>query len=62
MVNYNNGKIYVIRPFIEHDEGDVYVGSTTKKYLSQRMQQHKKEYTNYQSGKRGKGGKFFPKF
>jgi len=51
MVNYNNGKIYVIRPIIEHDEGDVYVGSTTKKYLSQRMQQHKKEYTNYQSGK-----------
>ena len=40
-----------MRPIIEHDEGDVYVRSTTKNYLSQRMQQHKKEYTNYQSGK-----------
>ena len=33
MVNYSNGKIYKIEPIIDHDEGDIYIGSTTKKYL-----------------------------
>jgi len=44
MVNYNNGKIYMIEPIVEHEEGDVYIGSTTKKYLSQRMEEHRKDY------------------
>ena len=30
MVNYSNGKIYKIVPTVEHEEGDVYYGSTTK--------------------------------
>lgn len=38
MVNYQNGKIYAIKSNL----GDkVYVGSTTKKYLSERMSDHR---------------------
>ena len=33
MVNYNNGKIYKIEP-VNGEEGDIYIGSTTKEYLS----------------------------
>ena len=44
MTIYNNGKIYKIEPVTEHDEGDIYIGSTTKQYLSQRMVKHRKEY------------------
>ena len=41
MVKYSNGKIYQIIPICDHDEGDVYIGSTTKKYLSSRMVTHR---------------------
>jgi hypothetical protein len=44
MVNYNNGKIYKIEPIVDHDEGDIYIGSTTKQYLSQRMDTHRNDY------------------
>ena len=44
MVNYNNGKIYKIEPICDHDEGDIYIGSTTKQYLSQRMDNHRSCY------------------
>ena len=50
MVNYNNGKIYKIEPICDYDEGDIYIGSTTKQYLSQRMTAHKKDYRSYQKG------------
>ena len=41
MVNYSNGKIYKI----ESDLGDlIYIGSTTKYYLSQRMERHRFDY------------------
>ena len=43
MVNYNNGKIYKIEPIVDHDEGDIYIGSTTKQYLSMRMDKHRLE-------------------
>lgn len=39
MVNYDNGKIYKIE-----GAGKVYIGSTTKKYLSQRWGNHKYGY------------------
>ena len=52
MVNYSNGKVYMIRPIIEHEEGEVYIGSTTKYYLSDRMFSHKQMYKNYNSGLR----------
>ena len=53
MVNYNNGKIYKIEP-IDGEDGDVYVGSTTKTYLSQRMSEHRNSYNLWKQGKRRK--------
>ena len=40
MPDYNNGKIYIIYPNCEYDEGDVYYGSTTQ-ILSKRMSTHR---------------------
>ena len=53
-INYKNGKIYKIEPICEHDEGDVYIGSTTKQYLSQRMTAHHNGYKRFKEGKYGK--------
>ena len=50
-INYKNGKIYKIEPICEHDEGDVYIGSTTKQYLSQRMTKHRTSYKSFIDGK-----------
>ena len=50
MVNYNNGKIYKLEPICDHDECDIYIGSTTKEYLSQRMECHRRDYRNYKKG------------
>lgn len=47
MVNYGNGKVYKIEPIVEHEEGDIYIGSTTKKYLSQRMDSHRSQYNGW---------------
>jgi hypothetical protein len=41
---YKNGKIYKIEPIVDHDEEDIYIGSTCKQYLCQRMNQHRSEY------------------
>jgi ribosomal protein S27AE len=51
MVNYANGKIYMISPVnaIEGD-GNIYIGSTTKEYLSQRMVCHRKDYVQWKNG------------
>ena len=49
MVNYNNGKIYKIEPMCDHDEGDLYAGSTTKQYLSQCMGTHRSGYISYKN-------------
>lgn len=51
MVNYGNGKIYKIEPIVEHPEEDIYIGSTTKKYLSQRMDEHRSGYKKWKQGK-----------
>ena len=51
MVNYSNGKIYMIRPIAEHEEGEVYIGSTTKDYLTKRMHNHRDMYERYKIGK-----------
>ena len=50
MVNYANGKIYMIRPIVDHEEGEVYIGSTTKFYLSDRMFCHRNMYEAYNDG------------
>jgi len=48
MVNYSNSKIYKIWSLI----GDkIYIGSTTKEYLSQRMDKHRSQYKSYKNGK-----------
>jgi hypothetical protein len=43
MVKYKYGKVYEI---INHKNGDKYVGSTTKKYLSSRLSEHVYDYRN----------------
>jgi hypothetical protein len=55
MVNYNSGKVYKIQPIMEHDENDIYIRSTTKQYLSQRMENHRSKYKLW---KKGKGTKY----
>ena len=45
---YENGKIYKICSF-QTDE--VYIGSTTKKYLRQRLNQHKTDYKKFKEGR-----------
>ena len=54
MVNYSNGKIYKIEPIVEHEEEEIYVGSTTKQYLSQRMDNHRRCFKSWKSGKTNK--------
>jgi hypothetical protein len=51
MVNYANGKIYKIE-CINAVEGDpdIYIGSTTKYYLSQRMDYHRRDYVQWKNG------------
>ena len=48
MVNYNNGKIYKLECLTT---GLIYVGSTTKHYLSQRLVNHRQDYEKYINGK-----------
>ena len=54
MINYNNGKIYKIEPICEHEEKDIYIGSTTKKHLSQRMATHRSCYKRWMDNKLNK--------
>ena len=54
MINYNNGKIYKIEPIFEHDEKDIYIGSTTKQHLSQRMAFHRGGYKGWKNNKQNK--------
>jgi len=51
MVNYNNAKIYKIIPINGDDESDIYFGSTTKEFLSQRMVYHRHDYRKWKNGK-----------
>ena len=47
MVNYSNTKIYKI---MSHLGDKIYIGSTTKQYLSQRMDNHRNSYKRWQAG------------
>jgi hypothetical protein len=51
MANYQNGKIYKIEA-LNGEEGDVYIGSTCKQYLSQRMDKHRSDYASWKKGNR----------
>ena len=50
--DYRKGNIYKIEPIVEHDEGDIYIGSTTKDYLSQRMTTHRSQYKCWLNNKK----------
>ena len=50
MTNYNNAKIYKIEPICDHDENQIYIGSTNKKYLSLRMSEHISSYKKWKQG------------
>jgi len=43
MPDYSKGKIYKIYPISNHDEGDIYIGSTTRP-LSERMSGHRSDF------------------
>ena len=51
MINYNNGKIYKIEPIVEHEPHEIYFGSTTKEFLSQRMANHRDCYKRWKNEK-----------
>jgi len=52
MVNYSNGKIYKIESIA--GEGEIYIGSTTKQYLCQRMDEHRRAYRRWKEDKGNK--------
>ena len=55
MVNYANSKVYKIWS----TQGDkIYVGSTTKQYLSQRMEKHRADYKHWKNGHYGQTTSF----
>ena len=49
MPNYQCGKIYKIEAQNE-DEGDIYIGSTTKNTLAERMTRHRSSYKRWKNG------------
>jgi hypothetical protein len=49
-VDYNKGKVYLIEPIVEHDESEIYIGSTTEDYLSKRFNNHKCKYKCWLNG------------
>ena len=58
MPDYSQSKIYKIQPIIEHDEGDIYIGSTTKK-LNTRFSVHKSRYKYYIENKYGNNTSYY---
>jgi len=52
MVNYQEGKVYKIVP--NTDDDICYIGSTCKKYLCQRMAEHKQDYKKWKNGTHNK--------
>ena len=51
--DYANGRIYKIEPICEHDENEVYYGSTCQ-ILCKRMDGHRGDYKSWKAGKRDK--------
>jgi len=47
---YNNSKIYKIEPVCDYPEGDIYIGSTCEKHLSNRMSGHRTNYKRWLNG------------
>ena len=51
--DYANGRIYKIEPICEHDENEVYYGSTCQ-LLCKRMDKHRTDYKSWLNKKRDK--------
>ena len=51
--DYSKGKIYKIES-LNGESDDIYIGSTTKEYLSQRLATHRNGYNTWLKGKRDK--------
>ena len=51
--DYSNGRIYKIEPICEHDENEVYYGSTCQ-LLCKRMDSHRSGYKSWKNGKHDK--------
>ena len=58
MPDYQLAKIYKIEPLNQDHESDVYIGSTCKPRLSQRMSKHKCDYNRWKDGKHGNMSSF----
>ena len=54
MPDYSRGKIYKIEPICEHEENEIYIGSTTLKYLSSRLVDHRAQYKKWKSDSQSK--------
>ena len=50
MTKYEHSKIYKIEPLNIENEGDIYIGSTTKRKLSERMASHRYLYKKWKNG------------
>ena len=48
---YSSSKIYKIEPICEFEEGEIYIGSTCEKHLSNRMSGHRCTYNRWVNGK-----------
>ena len=55
--DYSNGRIYKIEPICEHDENEVYYGSTCQ-LLCKRMDKHRSDYKWWLNKKRDKFSSF----
>ena len=51
MINYERGKIYKL---VCNKTGKVYIGHTTKQLLSERLAEHRYQYTQYNKGNHNK--------
>jgi hypothetical protein len=54
MIKYDNSKIYKIESLDSNNEADIYIGSTTKLRLSQRMTNHRYLYKKWKEGNKHK--------
>ena len=48
--DYSQEKFYKVEPICDHNEGDIYIGSTTHRLLSQRMGKHRDGYKPWKKG------------
>jgi hypothetical protein len=51
--DYSNGRIYFVEPICDHEENEVYYGSTLQK-LCKRMDKHRSDYKQCKNGKKNK--------